>query len=137
MLSELDPAFNAAPLTYDMTAFAPKYWLINGKGYPETDEIATAAGNTVLLRYVNAGLVHHSMGLLGLHQTIVATDGQPATNQSTVVAQTVPAGGTLDTIVAMPASRPGGTQYAAVRGCDARGQQRAPRPAASSTSAGC
>ncbi len=41
---------------FDMTAFAPKYWLINGKGYPNTDSIATAAGNTVLLRYVNAGL---------------------------------------------------------------------------------
>ena len=112
VLSEVDPAFNAAPATYDMTAFAPKYWLINGKGYPNTDSIGTVAGNAVLLRYVNAGLQTHSMSLLGLHQTIIATDGQPATNQSSVVAQTVPPGGTLDTIVSVPGTAPNGTQYA-------------------------
>ena len=112
VLSEIDPAFNAAPATFDMTTFAPKYWLINGKGYPNTDTIGTAAGSTVLLRYVNAGLQTHSMSLLGLHQTIIATDGQPATNQSRVVAQTVPPGGTLDTLVSVPAAAPTGTQYA-------------------------
>ena len=41
---------------------------------PNTDAITTAAGNKVLLRYLNAGLQHHSMGLLGLHETILATN---------------------------------------------------------------
>src|SRR5512136_2273140 len=112
VLSEIDPAFNAAPLTYDLNSFAPKYWLINGKGYPNTDAITTAASNKVLLRYVNAGLQHHSMGLLGLHQAIIATDAQLAAHASTVVAETVPTGGTLDTIVTMPASAPANAKYA-------------------------
>ena len=112
VLSEIDPAFNAAPATFDLSSFAPKYWLINGKGYPNTDAITTAAGNNVLLRYVNAGLQHHSMALQGLHQTIIATDGQPAMNQSKVVAETVPTGGTLDTIVTMPASLAANSKFA-------------------------
>ena len=73
------------------------------------------------------------MSLLGLHQTIVATDGKPPTNQSTVVAETDPGGLTLDTH--RDASRrraPAGTQVRAVRGRDAPRQQgrlATPRPA--------
>ena len=37
-----------------MQNYAPRYWLINGQAYPDTAEIDTIAGNTVLLRYVNA-----------------------------------------------------------------------------------
>ena len=113
VLSEIDPAFNAAPLTYDIDYLSPKYWLINGQVFqPGQSPISTAAGDTVLLRYVNAGLQHHSMALLGLHQTIVATDGSPETNPLTLVAQTVPTGGTLDTLVSIPAAAPAGTEYA-------------------------
>jgi hypothetical protein len=112
VLSEVDPAFNAAPLTFQMSGFSPKYWLINGKGYPNTDPIGTGAGRKVLLRYVNAGLVHHSMSLLGLHQTIIAIDGKTETNPSRVVAQTIPAGSNLDTITTIPASALPGAQYA-------------------------
>ena len=112
VLSEIDPAFNAAPATFEMSTYAPKYWLINGKVFPNTDTIATSAGNGVLLRYVNAGLQHHSMGLLGLHQTMIAADARPAANQMKVVAETVPTGGTLDTLVTMPASPPANAKYA-------------------------
>ena len=35
---------------------------------------ATAAGSKVLLRYVNAGVKHHSMAVLGLRQNFVAKD---------------------------------------------------------------
>jgi FtsP/CotA-like multicopper oxidase with cupredoxin domain len=111
VLGEIDPAFNVAPMTYDLNSLAPKYWLINGKTYPNTDPIVTAASDKVLVRYVNAGLQHHSMALLGLHQTIVAADAQPAVHQTTVVAETVPAGGTLDTIIMMPASAPANAKY--------------------------
>jgi hypothetical protein len=114
VLSEIDPAFNAAPTTFNMSEFAPKYWLINGKGYSDTAPIATDVNRRVLLRYVNAGLQPHSMGLLGLHQTIVAINGEPKpiANQSRVVAETIPAGSTLDTIVTMPASAPASAKYA-------------------------
>ncbi len=112
VLSEIDPAFNAAPTTFSLQDFAPKYWLINGKGYPNTDPIASAPGSRVLLRYVNAGLMHHSMTLVGLHQTIVAVDANVSTNPSRVVAFTVPAGGTADTITTIPATAPAGAKYA-------------------------
>jgi FtsP/CotA-like multicopper oxidase with cupredoxin domain len=112
VLSEVDPAFNAAPATFNLKYFAPKYWLINGKAYPTTDPIAVgAAGNTLLLRYVNAGLHQHSMGLLGLRQTVLATDGKPYLFTYRAVAETVPAGATLDTITTVPAAAPAGMQY--------------------------
>lgn len=111
ILSEIDPAFNANPTGFQMSGFAPKYWLINGKVYPNTDPIATDAAHRVLLRYLNAGLLHHSMALAGVHEAIVAIDGKPATNPTVVVAQTIPTGSTLDAIVTVPAGVPGGTRY--------------------------
>ena len=34
VMSEIDPAFNASPASFDMRNFAPKYRLFNGKPYP-------------------------------------------------------------------------------------------------------
>ena len=112
VLSEIDPAFNTAPATYDIGSYTPTFWLINGKAYPNTDSITTAAGNTLLLRYVNAGLRHHSMSLIGLHQTILAKDAKPLTNQQRVVAETIPTGATLDTLVTMPATATANAKFA-------------------------
>ena len=57
LMSEIDPALNdlANPSTFDMRKFNPRYFLINGAVYPDTQPIGTAPGNRVLLRYVNAG----------------------------------------------------------------------------------
>jgi FtsP/CotA-like multicopper oxidase with cupredoxin domain len=116
VLSEIDPAFNQATLggtPFNLSYFAPKYWLINGKAYPQTDPIATDVGHTVLLRYVNAGLVHHSMSLLGLHEVLAAADSHLAAHPETVVADTIPAGSTVDAFTTIAASAvPAGTQYA-------------------------
>lgn len=111
VLSEIDPALNANPAAFDLTKYAPKYWLINGKGYPNTDAISTAEGHKVLLRYINAGLFHHSMSLLGLHQLELATNGKLAANPMQVVAETVPAGSTLDALVTMPSPAPTNAKY--------------------------
>lgn len=111
VLSEVDPAFNsfATPATFDMRNWAPKYWLINGKAYPQTDPIPALAGDTVLLRYINAGLQQHSMGLLGLEQKLIARDGSPSTYPFKVVAQTIGPGETFDALVSVPAVPPVGT----------------------------
>ncbi len=67
----------------------------------------------MLLRYVNAGLNHHSMSLLGLRQAILANDGSVEAHPETVVADTIPSGSTVDTIVAIPPSAtPQLTEYA-------------------------
>jgi len=109
LLSEIDPALNGiapAPINtaFNMHDYAPKYWLINGKSYPQTDAIQGAAGSKVLLRYANAGFEEHSMGMLGLSQTIIAENGYLLPYAHSAVAETVPPGSTLDTILTMPAS---------------------------------
>jgi len=104
VLSEIDPALNANPVAFDMRNYAPKYFLINGKAYPETTTIPSAAGNKVLLRYVNAGIKHHSMAVLGLRQVFVAKDAStlPTLNHN-VAAETLAPGQTGDAIATIPA----------------------------------
>jgi hypothetical protein len=113
VLSEIDPALNANPAGFDMRDYAPKYRLINGVAYPDTAEIpVAAAGDRVLLRYVNAALEPHSMGLLGLHQTVIANDGSPLLFSHTLVADTLAPGETQDTIATIPLTAVSGSKFA-------------------------
>ncbi len=110
VLSALDPAFNAAPATADLHRYAPKYWLINGKAYPDTDPVHGASpGTTVQLRYLNAGFDNTSMRLLGAYERVIARDAHPLGNPFEATAETVPAGGTEDAVVTIP---PSGTKFA-------------------------
>ncbi|MCA9927089.1 MAG: multicopper oxidase domain-containing protein [Anaerolineales bacterium] len=114
LLSEIDPALNTSvdPSAFDMRDYKPTYWLINGQVYPDTQTIPTTAGNKVLLRYVNAGLQHHTMSLMGLDQMLVAEDGYLLPYQRSVVAETIMVGQTRDMIVDIPATTPDGSQIA-------------------------
>jgi FtsP/CotA-like multicopper oxidase with cupredoxin domain len=114
VLSELDPALNADPHGFNMLRWAPKYWLVNGKAYPDTntDPIDANAGQRVLLRYVSAGSENTTMMLLGLHQRIVAQDAFSLPDPFDVVAQTIPSGATADAIVAVPSSAASGDKFA-------------------------
>jgi FtsP/CotA-like multicopper oxidase with cupredoxin domain len=107
VLSEIDLELNADPAGFNLLDWAPTYWLINGKAYPETAEIAGAGGSRLLLRYVNASLDHHTMALLGSHQRIIAKDADPVASPMDVVAETIPAGSTADMIVTMPTAAAG------------------------------
>ena len=109
VLSELDPALNGAknPAAFDMRSYAPKYFLINGKAYPDTDPIAATPGSTVLLRYVNAGIQHHSMMVLGMTQRVIAKDGLPLSFAGDRTAETVAPGQTMDALAAVPATATG------------------------------
>jgi FtsP/CotA-like multicopper oxidase with cupredoxin domain len=110
VLSELDTALNANPLTFDMRKYSPKYYLINGKAYPNTADLSVVAGDTVLLRYVNAGLQAHAMSTLGVSQTIIGHDGNPIKDH-VVVAETIAPGQTLDTLVSIPSAAVQDSQY--------------------------
>ncbi|MEU2609989.1 multicopper oxidase domain-containing protein [Micromonospora sp. NPDC007271] len=103
VLTEVDPAFNAAPRTYDLRAYAPRYRLVNGKAFPETDVVATDAGRTVLLRYVAAGLQPHPMTLLGLDQAVVGQDARPAAYPEAAVTVPLQPGQAVDAVVGVPA----------------------------------
>ena len=130
LISEIDPALNAAPTTFDMRKFAPKYTLINGKAFPQTGTLTSvAAGDSVLLRYVNAGINYHSMSLLGANQRIVADDGHALAYPYTVVAQTVGPGQTYDAIVTVPVSTADGTKLTVFDG-NLQIRNRNRRPAA-------
>lgn len=104
VLSEIDPALNtkADPSTFDMRGYVPRYSLINGKAYPDTAPITSAGGHTVLLRYVNAGVNYHSMGVLGASQKIVGMDGNKLDFPRTYVAQTFGPGESADALVTVP-----------------------------------
>ena len=103
LLSEIDPALNANPTTFDMRDFWPQYRLINGKAYPETAEIPTAAGNNVLLRYVNAGIQQHTMGVLGMDQELIARDANLRPYPQRELTESIGPGRTADAIITMPA----------------------------------
>jgi hypothetical protein len=103
VFSEVDPDFNAAPTSFDMLQFRPQYWLINGKAFQDNDWIGVDADSSVLLRYLNAGVEHHSIGLLGLDQTILAANGQPLPFPRGAVAEQLPAGDTREALVQVPA----------------------------------
>ncbi|MFN2183190.1 MAG: multicopper oxidase domain-containing protein [Anaerolineae bacterium] len=113
VLSEIDPVLNnsADPAAFDMRDFMPQYYLINGLAYPETVPISTTAGSTVLLRYVNAGLQHHSMALLGLGQMVIGMDGSGLAYPYHVVAESFAPGQTADVLVALPVSTPVGSRF--------------------------
>ncbi len=106
VLGEIDPALNNAAnkAAFDMRKYAPRYFLVNGKVYPNTAPIPTTAGKTVLLRYVNAGSQYRSMGVLGQHQTLVGLDGSPLKYARHAVAETFGPGQSADALVAVPDS---------------------------------
>lgn len=112
VLSEFDPALNTAissgtygvsPAAPTLLDYAPRYFLINGAAYPDTAKVNAGAGQRVLLRYLNAGLMHHTMALLGAHQRIIAKDGYFSGTPYAAVSEIVAAGQTIDAIVTVPA----------------------------------
>ncbi|WP_088282212.1 multicopper oxidase domain-containing protein [Kineosporia sp. A_224] len=109
LLQEIDPALNANPTGFDMRLYAPKYRLINGRTFPTrtaTDHVAATAGTTLALRLVNAGIVEHSLGALGLRQSVVALGSHVQAHPEDLFAETLQPGGTLDALVAIPAVSP-------------------------------
>ena len=105
VMSEIDPALNnsADPLSFDMRNYKPTYRLLNGHSFPSgASTIATDQGHKVLVRYVNVGQQMHAMGVLGGSQVEVADDGHPDKYSTTVAAEDIDPGETLDTIVTMP-----------------------------------
>lgn len=112
VLQGIDPALNAAPATFDMSKYRPRFWLINGRAFPDTETVGTGPGRRLLLRFVNLGLEDHAMSLSGIHQTVVAYDGNALAHPYTVLSETLAPGGTMDTVVAVPTGLAPGTRLA-------------------------
>jgi FtsP/CotA-like multicopper oxidase with cupredoxin domain len=102
VLSAVDPRFNQAPDTFDLTRYQATYWLINGKSYPDTAAVTANAGDRLLLRYVNVGYDNTAMTLLGMHETVVARSAKLLNNPFSANAEVIPAGATEDAIATVP-----------------------------------
>jgi FtsP/CotA-like multicopper oxidase with cupredoxin domain len=111
VLTEVDPALNANPTGFDLRTFNPTYRLINGKAFPETDAVATDVNRTVLLRYIDAGLISHPMTVLGLDQTVIGRDSRPGTYPEGAVTIPLQPGQVVDALVNVPAG-PDGARFA-------------------------
>ena len=112
VLGEIDPALNnrADPWEFDLRNYAPKYYTINGEAYPNGTPIAIdtpLVQRTALLRYANAGLLPHSMGLLGLDQRFISSGGSLLTAPETEVARSIAPGETTDSLVTIPTTAAG------------------------------
>jgi FtsP/CotA-like multicopper oxidase with cupredoxin domain len=83
LYSEIDPALHSAvdsgtygtrvyPSTFD---YQPKYFLINGLSYPDTEDITFFLNDDVRLRFLNAGLKTHIPTLQGAYMKVESEDG--------------------------------------------------------------
>jgi len=85
VLSELDEGWNTASglgAPVDTGAYRPNYFFLNGRGFPDSDvdpdaHIRGSVGETILIRWANAGLVPHSLHTHGYHFRIAQQDGRP------------------------------------------------------------
>ncbi|GCE08011.1 multicopper oxidase domain-containing protein [Dictyobacter aurantiacus] len=65
----------------DWAKYHPNYFLINGKSWPDTemdpnDSLNVKVGQSVLVRFVNAGSEIHMMHTHGHHFTVIGANGQ-------------------------------------------------------------
>ncbi len=80
VLSEMDDRLNAAVQNgggYDMAAYEPNYYFVNGLSYPETKAdgdtlVAMSLGEDVAIRFINAGCISHPQHFHGYHVRVVS-----------------------------------------------------------------
>jgi FtsP/CotA-like multicopper oxidase with cupredoxin domain len=99
LFSEVDPMLHQAVETggaYDIMTYHPRYWLINGRSFPDTiaDNFAAwlpdqpygalvhiqpniGTSQPALVRYLNAGALNHPFHPHGNHGRVVGRDGNP------------------------------------------------------------
>ena len=109
LFSEVDPAFHKAVAdgkygpNKEVTSavdFDPKYFLINGKAYPDLPAIdAGPVNRRVLLRFLNAGLNTYVPVLYGTHMKVLAEDGKKYPYVKNQYSVELAAGKTFDAII--------------------------------------
>jgi FtsP/CotA-like multicopper oxidase with cupredoxin domain len=100
LLSEVDPDLHQAVergQAYDSTAYHPRYWMINGRSFPDTiapngapwlpsqpygslvhiEPTDAAHPYPALIRYLNVGSLNHPFHPHGNHGRVIARDGRP------------------------------------------------------------
>lgn len=86
----------------EMEGMLPNFFTFNGKSFPDTEPIEVEAGETVLLRLVNAGQFEHPLHLHGTAFRVVARDGHPTSDQGLRDAITLASGERADISFELP-----------------------------------
>ncbi len=76
-----------------------RYHLVNGHPYPLTPSIKTKAGESLRIRFINAGNIPHYLHFHGMQVLIVAIDGNSLGNPFKVNTVSVVPGRTVDVIM--------------------------------------
>lgn len=117
LYSELDPALHAAVAGDDYgpgkavtstVDYRPRYFLVNGEPFSAASppiEIGNE-GDTVLLRFLNAGLTSHSLVLQDMYLSTIAEDGNPSPYPQQQYSVFLPAGKTRDAVLAVNCADP-------------------------------
>lgn len=115
-LSDIDPALHSAvangtfgtavyPSTID---YAPKYFLINGQPYPNatlSSNPPIGTSDTVLLRFLNAGLITYVPSIPELYISIIGEDAHLYPYPNTKYSVFLPAGKSKDAIARFPVAK--------------------------------
>jgi VCBS repeat-containing protein len=97
--SELDDTLNAGSTASQPLNYLPDYFLVNGQPYTAgTTFPAGSAGQSVLVRFVNAGLKTHVPTLTSGYWDVVAEDGGAYPYRRRQFAVALPAGKTADVL---------------------------------------
>lgn len=114
VFSEVDPAFHHA-VTIDMYGhgkpvssaidFRPRYFLLNGKAFPQTELplVKATAGETILVRFLNAGIQTYVAALNGPDMTVIAEDGYELKNFKSQYSVILPPAKTTDVLISADA----------------------------------
>jgi FtsP/CotA-like multicopper oxidase with cupredoxin domain len=112
LYSEIDPALHMAvdtgtygtpayPSTFD---YQPKYFLINGLSFPDTENITILTGDTTRLRFLNAGLKTHIPTIQGTFMNLEAEDGNPYPYKKLQYSIELTAAKTMDALISYGAA---------------------------------
>ncbi len=88
VLNDFDDRLNAATASgqsYNLDNFEPNYYFVNGLSYPNTasdaeTKVAMSLGEDIAIRFVNAGLLTHSMHFHGYHVRVISRNRVPVTD---------------------------------------------------------
>ncbi len=102
LLSEIDPALHASLSSATPLTYKPKYFLINGQtasaGAPPPVIETGGTTQTLLIRFLNAGLMSHTPAVQGPYMKIVAEDGNPYPFAKEQYSVLLAAGKTMDAL---------------------------------------
>jgi len=102
LFSEIDPALHGSLSAATPLNYKPKYFLINGQAYLPGDPVPRLtigrAEKTLLIRFLNAGLMSHTPVVQGPYMEVIAEDGNPYPYPRKQYSVMLAAGKTMDAL---------------------------------------